>query len=181
MIIKHVEETNNCATAWKFGIAELNVRCWRKQEELLKGTNSTRKAFHAVDEKVLEFLLEKCKNGLPVTIETIRMKAFEIVTSLKIPRQDFKASNGWAVRFMHRKGLALRRRTTLAKKLPTDYVKKLTAYQRHIIKLHRKHDYLLGHMGNADETPVFLICRPTLQLIQKVQNQYLSKQQDMKT
>jgi hypothetical protein len=56
---------------------------------------------------------------------------------------------------MHRKGLALRQRTTLAKKLPTDYVEKLIAYQRHIINLRRKHDYLLGQMGNADETPVF--------------------------
>jgi hypothetical protein len=29
------------------------------------------------------------------------------------------------------------------------------AYQRHIINLRRKHDYRLGWMGNADETPVF--------------------------
>jgi hypothetical protein len=68
MVIKHVEETNNCATARIFDVAEL-----------LKGENSTRKAFHgpkhgnsnATDEKVLEFVLEKCKNGLPITRETI--------------------------------------------------------------------------------------------------------------
>jgi hypothetical protein len=80
-------------------------------------------------------VLEKRKNGLPITRETIRMKALEIATSLKIPRQDFKASNGWAIRFMHRKGLALRRRTTLVQKLPTDYVEKLIAYQLRIINL----------------------------------------------
>jgi hypothetical protein len=98
-------------------------------------------------------VLEKHKNGLPVTRETIQMKALEIAASLKIPRQDFKASNGWALRFTRRKELALR--GTLAKKLPTDYVEKLIAYQRHIINLRQKHDYLLGQMGNADETPVF--------------------------
>jgi hypothetical protein len=87
-------------------------------------------------------VLEKRKNGLPVTRETIRMKALEIVTSLKIPQQDFKASNGWAGRFMRRKGFALRLRTTLAQQLPTDYIEKLIAYQRHIINLRRKHDYL---------------------------------------
>jgi transposase-like protein len=111
MVIKHAEETNNCATARKFGVAEPNVRCWSKQKELLKGANSTLKAFrgpkhghfNAVEEKVLEFVLEKHKNGLPITRETIRIKALEITTSLKIPRQDFKASNGWAVRFMHHK------------------------------------------------------------------------------
>jgi transposase-like protein len=163
MVIKREEETNNCATARKFGVAEPNVRRWRKQKELLKGASSTRKAFrgpkhgnfNAVDEKVLEFVLEKRKNGLPVTRETIRMKALEIATSLKIQRQDFKASNGWVARFMCRKGLALHWRTTLAKKLPTDYVEKLIAYQHHIINLRRKHDYLSGRMGNTDETPVF--------------------------
>jgi hypothetical protein len=102
MVIKHAEETNNCAMARKFCVAELNVRRWRKQKELLKGANSTRKAFRgpkhgnfsAIHEKVLEFVLEKCKNDLPVTRETIRMKALEVATSLKIPRQDFEASNG---------------------------------------------------------------------------------------
>jgi transposase-like protein len=61
MVFKHAEHTNNCATARKFGVAEPNVRCWRKQKELLKGANSTREAFHgpkhgnfnAVDKKVL--------------------------------------------------------------------------------------------------------------------------------
>jgi hypothetical protein len=163
MVMKHAEETSNCAAARKFGVTELNVRRWRKQKELLKGANSARKPFrgpkhgnfNAVDEKVLESVLEKRKNGLPVTRETIRMKALEIATHLKIPRQDFKASNGWAVRFMRRKGLALRRRTTLVQKLPTDYVEKLIAYQRHIINLRRKHDYLLRQIGNTDETLVF--------------------------
>jgi hypothetical protein len=82
-------------------------------------------------------------------------EGIETATSLKIPRQDFKASNGWAVRFMSCKGLALCWRTTLAKKLPTDYAEKLIAYQHHITNLHRKHDYLLGQMSNADENPVF--------------------------
>jgi hypothetical protein len=64
MVIKHAEESNNCATARKFRVAEPNVRRWRKQKELLKGAHSTRKAFrgpkhgnfNAVDDKVLEFV-----------------------------------------------------------------------------------------------------------------------------
>jgi hypothetical protein len=75
------------------------------------------------------------------------MKALEIATSLKIPWQDFKVRNGWAIRFMCRKGLTLHWRTTLAQKLPTDYVEKLMAYQYHIINLHQKHDYLLTTNG----------------------------------
>jgi hypothetical protein len=51
----------------------------RKQDKLLKGANSTQKAFcgpkhgkfNAVDKKFQEFVLGKCKNGLPITRETI--------------------------------------------------------------------------------------------------------------
>jgi transposase-like protein len=48
MVIKHVEEINNCTAARKFGVAEPNIRRWRKQKEPLKGANSTRKAFHGL-------------------------------------------------------------------------------------------------------------------------------------
>jgi hypothetical protein len=50
------------------------------------------------------------------------MKALEIATSLKIPQQDFKDYNGWAVIFMLCKELALYCRSTLVQKLPSDYV-----------------------------------------------------------
>jgi hypothetical protein len=58
-----------------------------KTKRTIKRANSTRKAFlgpkhgnfYAVDEKVLEFVLEKRKNGLPVTREAVQMKAKEIV------------------------------------------------------------------------------------------------------
>jgi transposase-like protein len=103
LVIRHTEETNNCAAARKFGVAEPNVRRWRKQKELLKGVNSTRKEFggpkhenfNAVTRKFWS-LLEKRKNGLPVTRETILMKALEIATSLKIPWQNFKANKIYA-------------------------------------------------------------------------------------
>jgi hypothetical protein len=61
---------------------------------------------------------------------------------------------GCAVRFMHRKGLALYWRTTLTQKLPTD-AEKLIAHQRHIINLCQKHDYPPEKIGNAVENPVF--------------------------
>jgi hypothetical protein len=49
-------------------------------------------------------VLEKRKNCLPITREIIRTKAMEIATSLTIQWQDFKASNGWAVRLWIVKG-----------------------------------------------------------------------------
>jgi hypothetical protein len=41
----------------------------------------------------LEFVLQKCKNGLPFTWETIQIKAFEFATSLMILQQAVRAHN----------------------------------------------------------------------------------------
>jgi hypothetical protein len=81
---------------------------------------------------------------------------------------------------MRRKGLALHRRTTLVKKLPTHYVEKLIAYRRHIINLHRKHDYLSGQMGNKHETPVFFDMLANTTVDTKGSKSVLVKQQDMR-
>jgi len=35
MVIQHTQETNNCAAAWDFHVAEQNLWCWRKWKELL--------------------------------------------------------------------------------------------------------------------------------------------------
>jgi hypothetical protein len=37
-------------------------------------------------------VLEKHKNGLPVTRKTRQMKELEVTTSLKIPQRDFKTA-----------------------------------------------------------------------------------------
>jgi hypothetical protein len=55
---------------------------------------------------------------------------------------------------MRRAELALRRRTTLAQRLPGGYSQKLLEFQRHVIKLRKHHSYMLGHIGNSDLTPV---------------------------
>ena len=50
--------------------------------------------------KVVELVCEKCKNGNPVTTETIQMTTQKVTKSLKIVQQDFKVSNDLAVSFM---------------------------------------------------------------------------------
>jgi hypothetical protein len=47
----------------------------------------------ATDKKVLEFLLERCKNCLPVTREMTQMKSLEDAISFNTMQQDIKASN----------------------------------------------------------------------------------------
>lgn len=101
MVIKHAEEIKKYAAEQKFSVVEPNVRCWKKQKELLKEANSTRKAFrktrhgnfNAADEKVLKFVFEKYKKR-PSRYRRNDTKALEVATSLKIVQQDFKANNG---------------------------------------------------------------------------------------
>ena len=54
-----------------------------------------------------------------------------------------------------RNGLVLRRRTSLAQRLPSDFREKLLSYQRYVLELRKKHDYPLDQMGNTDQTPVY--------------------------
>lgn len=163
IVVRYAEENNNSAASRHFGISEANVRRWRSSKERLRNANSTRKAFSGpkkgrfgdIDKIVVEFVREKRNEGVAITTEIIKMKAREVASSLNIPRTLFKASTGWCVRMMRRSGLALRRRTSLAQRLPSDFNEKLLEFQRYVIRLRKQHSYLLGHIGNADQTPVF--------------------------
>ena len=162
MVVKYAEATNNCAAGRKYEVSEPNVRRWRTIKEKLENANSSRKSFsgpkkgrfHELEERVVNYVREKRNEGFPVTHEVIRMKAIEL--SRNIPNMPkFKASTGWCVRMMRRAGLTLRRRTSLAQKLPAEYSDKLLQFQRHVIALRKEHSYMLSQIGNADETPVY--------------------------
>jgi hypothetical protein len=70
--------------------------------------------------------------GLFVSYDLLREKAMK-ARSLNIPQSCFKASKGWAIRFMRRMGMALQHRTTICQKLPKDFEQKLLNYQQYII------------------------------------------------
>ena len=102
---------------------------------------------------MVAFITEKRDKGLPVSREVIHLKALEFARAANIP--NFKASLGWCRRMMRRNGLSLRRRTTLAQRLPNDFNEKLFEYQRYVINLRKTHNYPLEQIGNADETAVY--------------------------
>jgi len=95
------------------------------------------------------------------------LMALEVTPSLI--QQDCKGSNFLAARFMHCKGLAACWRTTLAHKLPTDYLEKLVTYQHEIINVHQKHGYVWGRVLWMNPQS-FLIWQPTMQYMWKDQN-----------
>lgn len=92
---------------------------------------------------------------MPVTTEVLKVKAFELARNRGLSRSEFKASRNWITRFMKRKGFSLRRRTGVCQKLPEAFEEKLISFQRYVLSLRHKNDYELGHIGNADQTPVY--------------------------
>jgi len=88
--------------------------------------------------------------------EMLRFKAQELATAQSISSTDFKASTGWACRFVKRKGLSLRRRKSLCQHMLNDFNDKIINFHKHVIDLRKKKkEFLLPQTCNADKTPIF--------------------------
>lgn len=159
-VILYAEKNGNRAAEREFTISEANIRRWRKDKNLIFSCKATLKCFTGpkkgrypqVDETVLQFVIDTRSKGLPVTRQTMQLKALEAATNNGI--NTFKATRGWCDRFMRRQGLSLRRRTSICQKIPIDFETKLVNFQRYIIELHKNRNYSFSQIGNADETPV---------------------------
>ena len=113
------------------------------------------------------FFQERRKTGLFVSYDLLREDTIKKATSLNIPRSRFKASKGWAIRFMHRMGLVLWHRTSICQKLPKDSEQKLLNYQLYITNLRKTGSFLMGQIANADEMAIYLEMPPNYTLEKK--------------
>ena len=55
---------------------------------------------------------------------------------------------------MNRHKLSNRRKTTIAQRLPEDYVEQQNEFLSYVLYLRKEHDYPLSLIGNMDETPL---------------------------
>jgi len=167
-VIWCAEDKGNCKAVTISGVDESNVRLWRKHKAAISGCEASRKKFTGpkkrrfpeTDDAVFTFFHERHKTGLFVSYDLLRKEVIKKARSLNIPRSRFKASKGWAIRFMRRMGLALRRRTTICQKLTKDFEQKLMNYQWYITNLRKTGNFLMGQMANADETAIYLDMPP---------------------
>ncbi|KAK3911142.1 Pogo transposable element with KRAB domain [Frankliniella fusca] len=160
-VIAAAKETSTKAAARKFDVESKQVREWRKQENKLKGAHATRKSFRGpkagkfpqVEAGVVDFWRKARSQLCSVSRRMMVREAIKIARSQGI--MNLKCSLGWIRRMMKRNGLAVRRRTTIAQRLPMEYEEKLLSFQRHVVALRKRNSYLLGHIGN-DQTPLYL-------------------------
>lgn len=164
-VIESAENSGNRVAGRLFGVSEKVVRDWRKQVDVLRQMQKTRRArrgdqanFPALEASLNEWIIDLRQNGYIVTRQAIRFRALKLIKEephKSSPKAaSFVASAGWCTRFMNRFSLTLRQRTKIAQKLPPDLSEKVMNFQKYTINLRKKHNYDLAQMGNMDETPV---------------------------
>lgn len=161
-VIAYAEQHGKRTAARKYDVDAKCVRRWCAQKEDLKKAPKSKCAFRGkkckypqVENELYEYVINIRKSGYAVTTEMLQVEANKIARKMGISFQEFRASYGWLRRFMNRRELSIRRRTTICQKLPEQYEDKLIAFQKHVINLRKQNRYLLSQIGNADQTPVW--------------------------
>jgi hypothetical protein len=93
------EENGNRKAAAIFGVDESNVRLWSQRSAGVRRHEGNPR-FPEIDDAVFMFFQERHKTGLFVSYDLLCEEAIKKARSLNISRSHFKASKGWAIRFM---------------------------------------------------------------------------------
>ena len=125
-VVAFAEQHGNRAAERQFSVSEKLVRGWRKIKHELKHTNVSRRAFRGakcgkypeIDVEVFNYVEALRNDGFCVTYDMIQCKAREVARNKNIPEELFKGNRGWALRFMRRHNLSIRKRTSICQKLP---------------------------------------------------------------
>ena len=167
---KEEEHLSLHALANKFQIERKQLKDWVKmyKEGKFKGQKKTKKSigsgkkakYPELEKELLVWIAKKRDEGFGVPKGAIRVQALKIkereeMKNLYTDITTFKASEGWLEKFMKRAGLSLRRRTTLAQRLPADHVQKLQSFHKYVIGYRKEINNDLSTIGNMDETPMW--------------------------
>nr|XP_020451857.1 uncharacterized protein LOC109957941 [Monopterus albus] len=150
--ISYAVVNGNRAAAKEFKISESMVRNWRKQENELRQVKKTKQSFRGnkarwpqLEDQLEQWIIEQRTAGRSVSTVTIRLKATTIAQDMKI--EHFQGGPSWCFRFMKRRHLSIRAKTTVAQQLPADYKEKMA------IKITDK-KIQPDHITNMDEVPL---------------------------
>ena len=145
--IAYAENNNISSASKKFNVDRKCIREWKgKREELIslknKDHGAKRKRLEGagrksldqqMEEVLIEWIYDRREKGLRVSRKLIMKKALYIYNE-KLKENDcdggttFVASTGWLQKFMHRNGLSLRRKTSVAQKDLSKLINKLVSY-----------------------------------------------------
>lgn len=165
MVCERAEAIGNRGAARENDIDERCVRRWRKEKDVLEKMPRQKRARRGgkVSWPVLEANLEKWikdqrEKNLPVSTVRIRMQAKMIAEQMGIT--NFKGGPHWCYRFMRRKKLSVRVRTTVGQALPADWQEKKQSFLQYVHKIIVEEKFSKESIINMDEVPLTFDCPP---------------------
>ena len=157
--ISHAVEHGNRAAAREFNINESMVRKWRKQEEDLRQVKKTKKSLRwhkarwpQLEDQHEQWVVEQRAASRSVSTVTVRMKATALAQDMNI--NNFRGGPSWCFRFMRRRNLSIRTRTTVSQLLPKDYQEKLATFRAYCKNKITEKKIHPEHIMNMDEIPL---------------------------
>ena len=156
--ISHAVEHGNRAAAREFNINESMVRKWRKQEEDLRQVKKTKKSLRGhkarpqLEDQLEQWVVEQRAASRSVSTVTVRMKATALAQDMNI--NNFRGGPSWCFRFMRRRNLSIRTRTTVSQLLPKDYQEKLATFRAYCKNKITEKKIHPEHIINMDEVPL---------------------------
>jgi hypothetical protein len=159
-----------------FKIARTTLRLWiglellpkeklkssTKGKHLKKGSGRPLSYNPALEEELVQWILESRDLHIPVSRKMIQQKALSLISH---SNPGFKASEGWLQKFMVRNSLSLRRHTSIQQKLPAALEKKLGTLLDNVKTLHEHYNFPENLIINMDEYS--LTCREHVLFIQR--------------
>lgn len=106
-----------------------------------------------MEERLHAWIISQRRDRKRVTIKRIIEKGQEFC---KEDGATSRLGRGWADRFMKRKKLTKRRRTTIAQKSPADYLDKIVDFVGFVREKRVANKYKDGDIIGCDETPVWM-------------------------
>ena len=156
--IRHAVEHGNRAAVREFNVNESMVRKWRKQEGALCQVKKTKLSFRGLkarwpqlEDKIEQWVIEQRTAGRSVSTVSIRLKATAVARDMEI--NDFQGGPSWCFRFMKRRHLSIRTRTTVSQQLPNDYKEKLAFFRTFCKNQISEQKIHPKHITNMDEVP----------------------------
>lgn len=149
----------NRSASKQFNINESMVRKWRKQEDDLLQTKKTKKSFRGnkarwpkLEDKVEQWITEQRAADRSVSTVSIRLQATAMARDMHI--NEFQGGPSWCFRFMQRRHLSIRTRTTTSQQLPKDYDEKIINFLTYCKDKISKKTIQPDHITNMDEVPL---------------------------
>jgi transposase-like protein len=160
-VFREATETSRIAAANKFDVDRKRVREWLSNEQKILSAPTSRKRLvgagrkpphSAIDGLVLQWIRQRREAKQRVTRTMVMIEAKTLHASRLHGDVQLQASAGWLGRFMVRHGITMRRRTTLAQRVPANLADKVTSYITQIRHLRTTYKYSARCLAAMDET-----------------------------